>query len=66
MAVVDLALVVARVGLSQVVDSESPVAEGFIADDFVSFIVLKLNVSNLSSGLMWIDMGRFNLQCASN
>ena len=52
MAVVDLALVVARVGLSQVVDSESPVAEGFIANDFVPLIVLKIECKQ---SILWIN-----------
>ena len=41
MAVVHLALVVARVGIGQIADAKSPVAKGLVADDFVSSGVLK-------------------------
>ena len=40
-AVVHLALVVARVGIGQIADAQSPVAKGLVADDFVSSGVLK-------------------------
>jgi hypothetical protein len=51
-AVVNLALVVAGVGIGQIADAQCPVAKRLVADDFVSSRVLKRIVNEfLASAL---------------
>ena len=49
MAVVNLALVISRVGIGQIADSESPIAKRLVTDDFVSSRVLKRIVNFISA-----------------